>query len=225
MSTIKPEIQRQVDSIYFHFNGQQRVEELEKFISSLGPPFKFGESTLTKSSVSEQTPKLTMKELSIAYERILPHIVSRTPNDESDDYRTLPEALSNEYDEFLRCFLLDSGRLKLSELGNPETVLDTISFLKQKRMWKDMPLMLKIPVFFGTETRETITHTEKAIHREMRNKSLRRLEASDRETHFKIFEYEAEVQARKQVLKEMNTPKSEEEFYKEHLNKELKKVM
>lgn len=176
---------------------------------------------------TKNTPTLIdEKDVIDTFERFCPTILSREPSENSDNYRELlPKELWEHYPSYMRAFLLDSGRLRVHELGDPQVQIDAIRYLKSKGQWSDLPLILKLAVFFGYETKETLIDAEKRVRNNIQSRFVKAMEKEGKEKEEEALERRLQEQAYEKAKRILNTPKTEQEFFKEHLNKELRKVM
>lgn len=175
-----------------------------------GPPLP---SAIYGHSVGFTPSKISVKvnDDREALQKFCPDIMSRSISDKRDDYRTLPSSLWREYGEQLRAHLLDSGRLRLNELGDPKVQLETILFLKSKGQWSNLPMLVKLGVFFGSKTKQDFIDTKKQMHEEMQETFFKKLREKDAELRFRKLKYESEEKAREEAMNPK--PISEEELF------------
>lgn len=172
-------------------------------------------------------PPKPKEDVSKVFERFAPNIVNREPDmKNADNFRELlPEALWKEYPSFMTAYLLDAGRLKVSELAPADQQLDTIRYLKSKEQWKDFPMLLKLSVFFGHEDKLSLSDTEQEVREEMRQQSLKVIEKEAKKLESERRLREIKQKARQKALREFYHPKSEDEIFQEILSHQLMEMM
>lgn len=158
------------------------------------------------------------KDVIDTFERFCPAILNREPNKNSDNYRELlPKELWEQYPSYMRAFLLDSGRLRVHELGNPQVQIDTIHHLKSKGQWSDLPLIVKLGVFFGLQTKEDFIDAEQKARKTLHDASLKGMKEEDDKYKFILHKYKKEKEAHDKALRELYHAKSEDEFFEKFL--------
>ena len=176
------------------------------------------------------TPKLKIEtpepkeDIIETLKKFIPDIDDREPTDSPDNYRDLSKSLWQEFPETIRTFL-DSGMLRLNELAPENQQLGAVQHLKSKGRWNNLPLIIKLGIFFGTEDAQSLRDAEEDVRKEQKDRLFKRIEEEHTELLFKKRLRELKERERAEAERILNTPRTEQSFYNDILENKLKEVM